>query len=111
MATRTKAAGKAGDKNQGSKERLTLASAGVPAEKTPSRPKSQAIGKRNVAGLGGGDRAYRALIRRFPLRPLGTDDELDAAAAIIDELTDREDLSPADFDYLEVAPSAFVGLG
>jgi HTH-type transcriptional regulator/antitoxin HigA len=53
-------------------------------------------------GRGGTDPAYMALIRRFPLRPLRTDAELDAASRIVDELTDRDDLSPAESDYLDV---------
>jgi HTH-type transcriptional regulator / antitoxin HigA len=54
------------------------------------------------AALGDTDPAYLALIRRFPLRPLRIDAELDAASEIVDELTDREDLSPAEADYLDV---------
>jgi HTH-type transcriptional regulator / antitoxin HigA len=46
--------------------------------------------------------AYLTLIRRFPLRPIRTDAELDAASTIIDELTERDDLSPAESDYLDV---------
>jgi HTH-type transcriptional regulator/antitoxin HigA len=46
--------------------------------------------------------AYLALIRRFPLRPIRTDAELDAASDLIDELTGRDDLSSAEFDYLDV---------
>lgn len=50
----------------------------------------------------GGDRAYLILIGRFPLRPLRTNAELDAASQLIDELTDRDDLSRGESDYLEV---------
>jgi HTH-type transcriptional regulator / antitoxin HigA len=50
----------------------------------------------------GAGAAYLALIRRFPLRPLRTDAELDAASQLIDELTIRDDLSSAEFDYLDV---------
>jgi HTH-type transcriptional regulator / antitoxin HigA len=42
------------------------------------------------------------LIKRLPLRPIRTDAELDMAAVVIDELTDRDDLSPAESDYLDV---------
>jgi HTH-type transcriptional regulator / antitoxin HigA len=42
------------------------------------------------------------MIRRFSLRPIRTEAELDAASGVIDELTDREDLSPAESDYLDV---------
>src|SRR5271156_2377122 len=54
------------------------------------------------AGSSGIDAVYLALIRRFPLRPIRSDDELDAASAIIDELTDRDDLSPTEADFLDV---------
>ncbi|MGO9469237.1 MAG: helix-turn-helix domain-containing protein [Isosphaeraceae bacterium] len=52
--------------------------------------------------LGGIDPAYLALIRRFPLRPIRTDAELDAASGVVDELTDRDKLSAAESDYLDV---------
>src|SRR4051812_24004190 len=45
---------------------------------------------------------YLDLIRRFPLRPLRTDGDLDAAVAIIDELIDRDMLTVPEQDYLEV---------
>ena len=58
--------------------------------------------KAKADGRGGADPAYLALIHRFPLRPLRSDAELNAAAAIIDELTDRDGLSAAEADYLDV---------
>lgn len=45
---------------------------------------------------------YLALVRRFPLRPLRTDADLDAAVAVIDELIDRPKLTPPERDYLDV---------
>ena len=51
---------------------------------------------------GGTDPAYLTLIWRFPLRPIRSDAELDAASEVIDDLTDRDDLSPAESDYLDV---------
>jgi HTH-type transcriptional regulator/antitoxin HigA len=45
---------------------------------------------------------YLALVRRFPLRPIRSENELDAAIAIIDGLTDREDLDSGEADYLDV---------
>jgi HTH-type transcriptional regulator/antitoxin HigA len=48
------------------------------------------------------DPAYMALIRRFPLRPIRSEAELDAASALIDRLIDRDDLSPSESDYLDV---------
>jgi HTH-type transcriptional regulator/antitoxin HigA len=44
---------------------------------------------------------YLELVRRFPLRPIRSDAELDAAIAVIDGLLDR-DLSPPEQDYLDV---------
>ena len=51
---------------------------------------------------GGANPAYLTLIRRLPLRPIRTDAELDAASSVIDELTDRDDLSLAESDYLDI---------
>lgn len=45
---------------------------------------------------------YLMLIRRFPLRPLRTDADLDAAIALIDELIDRHSLTAPERDYLDV---------
>jgi HTH-type transcriptional regulator/antitoxin HigA len=44
---------------------------------------------------------YHALIRRLPLRPIASDEELRLASALIDELTAR-DLAPDEDDYLDV---------
>jgi len=57
------------------------------------------VSRAEIAGM---DPAYLALILRFPLRPLRSDAELDAASAVVDELVDRDDLSPAESDYLDV---------
>ncbi len=46
--------------------------------------------------------SYLALIRRFPLRPIRTDAELERAIAVVDSLTDRDRLDPAESDYLDV---------
>ena len=48
--------------------------------------------------------SYWKLCRRFPLRPITNDSELDQATAIIDELVDRgfDDLDPGETDYLDV---------
>lgn len=49
------------------------------------------------------DTIYEALIKRFPLRPIRTDEQNERAAEMCDELTDRLDkLTPAENDYLEV---------
>lgn len=45
---------------------------------------------------------YLDLIRRFPLRPLTTEAELESAISIIDELLDKPALSAPEQDYLEV---------
>ena len=45
---------------------------------------------------------YFALVRRFPLRPIRSDDALNAAVPMVDSLLDRGDLVPEEEDYLEV---------
>lgn len=45
---------------------------------------------------------YLALVKAFPLRPLGSDNELDEAIAMIDSLLDRDDLAADEEDYLDV---------
>jgi hypothetical protein len=45
------------------------------------------------------------LVRRFPLRPIRNEKELDRAIAIIDALLDRERLTVAEEDY------GMVGVG
>jgi HTH-type transcriptional regulator/antitoxin HigA len=45
---------------------------------------------------------YLDLVRRFPLRPLRCDADLDAAAAVIDALIDRPKLTAPEQDYLDV---------
>jgi HTH-type transcriptional regulator/antitoxin HigA len=45
---------------------------------------------------------YLQLVRRFPLRPLRTDDDLDAAVDVIDSLIDQDKLSAPEQDYLDV---------
>jgi HTH-type transcriptional regulator/antitoxin HigA len=45
--------------------------------------------------------SYLRLIDRFPLRPLRSDEELDRAVALVDELLDRRDLDPGEQDYLD----------
>jgi HTH-type transcriptional regulator/antitoxin HigA len=46
--------------------------------------------------------SYLALIRRFPLRPLTSEADLDRATAVMNSLVDRDDLDPAEEDYLDV---------
>jgi HTH-type transcriptional regulator/antitoxin HigA len=45
---------------------------------------------------------YFALVKSFPLRPLRSEAELDAAIAVIDGLIDRDRLDPGEEDYLDV---------
>lgn len=45
---------------------------------------------------------YLELVRAFPLRPLRTDADLDAAVAVIDALIDQDELSAPEQDYLDV---------
>jgi len=45
---------------------------------------------------------YLELIALFPLRPLRTDADLDAAVAVVDVLIDQEALSSPEQDYLDV---------
>src|SRR6266567_6972322 len=45
---------------------------------------------------------YLDLVRQFPLRPLRTDADLEAAIAIIDALIDRPALTAPEQDYLDV---------
>lgn len=45
---------------------------------------------------------YLELVSQFPLRPIRTEAELDAATAIIHALIDQESLCDAEDDYLDV---------
>lgn len=45
---------------------------------------------------------YLELVRRFPLRPLSSEPDLDAAIAMIDSLIDQAKLSAPEQDYLDV---------
>jgi HTH-type transcriptional regulator/antitoxin HigA len=60
-----------------------------------------------VAGRPGGGRgavppAYLRLLKRFLLRPITTDAELDQGTAVADELFARADLLPEEEQYLDV---------
>ncbi|HWG47640.1 MAG TPA: type II toxin-antitoxin system HigB family toxin [Gemmataceae bacterium] len=46
--------------------------------------------------------AYLELIHRFPLRPIRSEEELDRAMEVVDELIDRDKLEPSERDYLDV---------
>ncbi len=45
---------------------------------------------------------YLELVRRFPLRPIRNEKELDRAIAVIDALLDRDRLTTPEEDYLDV---------
>jgi HTH-type transcriptional regulator/antitoxin HigA len=45
---------------------------------------------------------YLKLIGRFPLRPLRSDEELEEATEVAEELDFRDDLTPDERDYLDV---------
>jgi HTH-type transcriptional regulator/antitoxin HigA len=45
---------------------------------------------------------YFDFVLKFPLRPIRSDKELDAAVKMVDSLLDRKKLKPAEEDYLEV---------
>jgi HTH-type transcriptional regulator / antitoxin HigA len=45
---------------------------------------------------------YLELVLRFPLRPIRSDKELNAAVKMVDSLLDRDDLVAEEEDYLEV---------
>ena len=51
---------------------------------------------------GNAEDRYLKLIRQFPLRPLRTDADLDAAIATIDTLLDKAALTIPEQDYLDV---------
>lgn len=74
-----------------------------PEEKKSGAPRKATRTSRVKAAVPGrADPTYLALIRRFPLRPIRSGTELDAASEVVDDLTDRDDLSPAESDYLDV---------
>lgn len=62
---------------------------GKTTERRPARPKAPPA-------------SYLRLISRFPLRPIQSEVELDRATAVMNELLDRDDLDPAEDDYLDV---------
>ena len=62
-----------------------------------------ATGKKNEGGAATAEsRRFFSLNRRFPLRPIRSDEELARANAIVGELAMRDDLDQAEDDYLDV---------
>ncbi len=98
MATKTNSHGK----ERSAKYQKAMLPTGVAPENRALTPQAKGEASREIAGVRGSDAAYLLLITRLPLRPIRSDAQLDAAAALIDELTDRDDLSPAESDYLDV---------
>ena len=47
-------------------------------------------------------RSYLTLVRRFALRPIQSDADLDRAIAVVDALLDRDGLDAGEQDYLDV---------
>src|ERR1017187_4749966 len=95
----TKTTREARGKGHSVKVRGEVSPAHLGEKKMAAPSKAERKPKGRTAVLGGTDPAYLALIRRFPLRPIRTDAELDAASGVVDELTDRDNLSPAESDY------------
>jgi len=56
----------------------------------------------SLAVYGKREDRYLELVRRFPLRPLRTDADLDVAVTVIDSLIDQDELSAPEQDYLDV---------
>jgi len=56
----------------------------------------------SLAVYGKAEDRYLELVRQFPLRPLRTDADLDAAVAVVDSLINEEELAPPEQDYLDV---------
>ncbi|MBX9627615.1 MAG: helix-turn-helix domain-containing protein [Gemmataceae bacterium] len=55
-----------------------------------------------AAVYGAGQDRYLELIRRFPLRRLQSEADLDAAIAVVNELIDQDALTPPEDDYLDI---------
>jgi HTH-type transcriptional regulator / antitoxin HigA len=102
MATKIKDTVTAGGKERGIKGRSNTGPLSLSHPKGASAGRSEVTTRDKTAPVGGPDPDYMTLIKRLSLRPIRTDAELDLAAVVIDELTDRDDLSPAESDYLDV---------
>jgi HTH-type transcriptional regulator/antitoxin HigA len=102
MASKSKKARTAGDTIRTTRSPINLVPFGLSEKNGASTARSRRKTHDDRALVGGVDPAYMTLIARLPLRPIRTAAELDAAAVVIDELTDRDDLSSAEADYLDV---------
>jgi HTH-type transcriptional regulator / antitoxin HigA len=102
MASKTKSVGNGNNQGRSANDRTDLVPLALADKKRASVPQSGGKSKDKIAAEYRPDLAYMTLIARFPLRPIRTDAELDVAAGVIDELTDRDDLSSSEADYLDV---------
>jgi HTH-type transcriptional regulator/antitoxin HigA len=100
MGTKTTRQG--GGKRPSAEDRGDISPADLREKKVAPASKAGRKSRGRTTALGGTDPAYLALIRRFPLRPIHTDAELEAASGVVDELIDRDSLSPGESDYLDV---------
>jgi HTH-type transcriptional regulator / antitoxin HigA len=98
MTTKTKT----GDKGRNTNDQEQMIPLDLADKKGTSAPRVKGKSKDKIAGPQGADPAYLMLIARLPLPPIRTEAELDAAAGVIDDLTDHDDLSPAESDYFDV---------
>ena len=98
----TKTTRRVGGQGRSAEDREQAAPVVLKKRKTASVLKAGRKPQGKADDLGGTDPTYLTLIRRLPLRPIRNDAALHAAAEVVDELTDRDDLSPAEFDYLDV---------
>jgi hypothetical protein len=97
MTIKSKTTGTAGIKGRRDTNAPSLAD-----KNRASASRSGRTSKDKTTAVSGPDQAYLNLIRRFPLRPIRTEAELEAASAVIDELPDRDDLSLTESDFLDV---------
>jgi HTH-type transcriptional regulator / antitoxin HigA len=102
VGTKTRGAGKAANNAPSVKDDVMAIGFGVAESQRDSAPQSEHKTRNRVASAEGTSPAYLALIARFALRPIRTDGELELASCIIDELIDRDDLTLAESDYLDV---------
>ena len=65
-------------------------------------PTSTGIKRRPASSRGAAGEAYFELVRQFPLRSIKTDQELERARTVLNELLDRDTLDRDADDYLDV---------
>jgi HTH-type transcriptional regulator/antitoxin HigA len=87
---------------EGLKPQTLSTTLGIPALKGWANEKSEMLIMTKTRRDAEPSIPYLALIQRFPLRPIRSDEEPDQAIEVIDELTDREDLDQSEKDNLDV---------